>query len=144
MAALPVLRSFLSLYTINKVKSQSTQSISQRDRYLALSFSSCNVTSKLKLDLPYTLWLKHVFTVALKICRAISFLTENFVYCFFFFFWFTWDVRASLRAPRLFPTTHWTSCKPRSRQGTAGVTGVHIEGRTRDGGGTSHTVDHSS
>jgi hypothetical protein len=24
------------------------------------------------------------------------------------------------------------------------VTGVHIEGRTRDGGGTSHTVDHSS
>ena len=34
---------------------------------------------------------------------------------FFFFFWFTWGVRASLRAPRLFPTAHWTSCKPRSR-----------------------------
>jgi len=33
----------------------------------------------------------------------------------FFFCWFTWGVRASLRAPRLFPTAHWTSCKPRSR-----------------------------
>jgi len=33
----------------------------------------------------------------------------------YFFFWFTWGVRASLRTPRLFSTAHWISCKPRSR-----------------------------
>jgi hypothetical protein len=29
-----------------------------------------------------------------------------------FFFWLVWGVRTSLHAPRLFPTAHWTSCKP--------------------------------
>jgi hypothetical protein len=37
------------------------------------------------------------------------------LYPFFFFFLFTCSVRASLRSLRLFPTAHWTSCKPRSR-----------------------------
>ena len=74
--------------------------------YLSFHFLKCGKR------LIYTCKQKQLTCIGFFIFQT-SFL--GYKYCFFFFFWFTWGVRVSLRAPRLFLTAHWTSCKPRSR-----------------------------
>jgi len=51
----------------------------------------------------------------------------------FLFFLLAWGVRASLRAPRLFPTTHRTPCKPSEQVRHRGGDRIRREGRTWDG-----------
>jgi len=55
-----------------------------------------------------------------------------------FFFWLAWSVRTSLHAPRLFPTPHWTSCKPSEQVRHRG--GDRRAHRGSNWGGTSHTM----
>ena len=48
-------------------------------------------------------------------CLVLQFNSVTHLHGWFFFIILFTGVRASLRAPRLFPTARWTSCKPRSR-----------------------------